>query len=544
MSRPFPLQSQFTGMRRDFPRNRMPPGSVWDLVNMLPGIGAPVRERGPWIAHSGSTSSVTANGTYIQGGVYATFSPTAGPNRVNVAIDENGNVFTCSDAGALSRIGSVGYTSLDQNPVFMGGVAATAATAVYTGLVIIPQGSAAVPQKYNGTALTALNGSPPQALFAGVYKDYLVLGNGTAGGTTYPNRVWFSPPGDPDCATSGSVTAWDTTDSWIDFNDSVFGFGATPNALIVFHRTGISRIRGSVAPPEQDMVVDHNWHRINLLDPFSIVEHEGFVYWCSGEGVFRTDGVTVEDLTLKGGMKDYWGDLVQFGTKTPSTWSIAAGILRNHLFIQIVSGAFSLEVDGFLVNLDQHSWARTNNLRATTFWTGLVYQAEELFFGSRVDPGSGIYNSRKCIASASTVFDPQTADDPGGDFAQDAATSVFTSALETPFYELGRPGLKRLKRLFVGYDMKPTLTITPDATVAYATEPGDEIDEDDYTSIGTLSDTSSVTAASLQAYERVAFDVNQRVPGISFRFSRETKAGDFAIHDLGLEVHHQEESKR
>lgn len=528
----------------------MPPNSVWDLLNYLPGLGAPLRERGPFIDGSGVLNN------YVQAGVWCAFAPTSGPNRVNVAITETGTVYKVTDGGVATSSGTLGYTALDQPPVFMGGVAASAATAVYTGLVIVPQGSSAAPQKFDGTSLTALNGSPPRTLFAGVYKDYLLLGNGTlsGGGTEYPNRVWFSPPGDPDCAVSGSVTAWDTTDSWVDFNDSVFGFGSTPNALIVFHRTGISRVRGNVAPPETDFVIDHHWHKTDLLSPFSIVEDGGYVYWCSTDGVFRTDGVSVEDLTLKGGMLRYWKDMVA-GSVAPSSWRVSAGLTRGHLFIQVLepgraAGALGtnseFSVDGFIVNLNEHSWARLNNFQATCFWSGQVSQADELFFGSKKDPTSGVYNSRKRVFRASPVFIPTNTDHSDGtDSDYVASEATYSSILETAFFDLGRPGLKRMKRGFFGYDLKRVVnSASVSAEVGYLTEPSDLAVAGDYTSIGNLAETSAVTGTTIGAYARKALALNTRASGVALRISRTASNGDLSIHDLGLEVHFQEESKR
>ena len=224
-------------MKRDSPRNNMPPASLWNAIDVIINYGAPLRQRGGWIYHSQDISSVTAgSATQIKAGVYATFATSAGGSTSkNLVIDEDGRLYDATTASSASNIGAA--LTVLQNPIFHGGTAASAATAVYTGLVIIPDGTgAAVPKKYDGTTLTNLGGTPPKARYATVYKDYTVLGNGTVGSTYYPNRIWFSPEGDPDCAVS-SVTAYDTTDSWIDFSLAVKGFGSTRNALLVFHES-------------------------------------------------------------------------------------------------------------------------------------------------------------------------------------------------------------------------------------------------------------------------------------------------------------------
>ena len=98
-----------------------------------------------WAHASASVSAVTATATYMKGGIYATFSPTAGPLPTNLALDEDGKLYSIAEAGTVTQIGTA--VTVRQNPVFHGGVAASAAAAVYTGLVIIPDGTgAAVPR--------------------------------------------------------------------------------------------------------------------------------------------------------------------------------------------------------------------------------------------------------------------------------------------------------------------------------------------------------------------------------------------------------------
>lgn len=48
------------GMRRDFPRNDMPPNTAWNAVDLVANYGAPLRQRGAWKYHSQDIASVTA----------------------------------------------------------------------------------------------------------------------------------------------------------------------------------------------------------------------------------------------------------------------------------------------------------------------------------------------------------------------------------------------------------------------------------------------------------------------------------------------------
>jgi hypothetical protein len=226
----------------------LPANSVWNLVDGIPQYVAGVRQRGGWTQDSQSLSAAsTSTTTYVAGGVYATFSISGAATTKNLALDEDGRLFNVTTAASATSIGAA--RAIRQNPVFHGGVALSGSSEL-TGLVIIPDATgASVPMVYNGTSLTGMSGTPPKAKYAAIYKDYTVLGNGTVSSTLYPNRIWFSAEGDPD-------NTWDTTDSWIDFSLPVTGFGPTRNAMLVFSDTQVARVRGSIPPPDEDMVVD------------------------------------------------------------------------------------------------------------------------------------------------------------------------------------------------------------------------------------------------------------------------------------------------
>lgn len=515
MSRPTPLQNQYTaGMRRDVSRNRMPQNSAWTLKDIILEYGAPARERAGWEHASPSITAVTASASYIKGGIYATFSPTGGAVSKNLALDEDGRlyVFTASGATAIGLANDV-----LQNPVFHGGAAASAATAVYTGLVIIPDAQgAAVPKKYDGSTLSDLNGSPPKARYATIYKDYTVLASGTVGTTEYPNRVWFSPPGDPDCFGTAGSTAWDTTNSWIDFTQPVKGLAATKNSIFVFGDNQLARVNGSVPPPDADMTVDDPWLKVGLLDPMSITVYQDVVYWCAPEGVFRSDGVYLDDITGKGGMLRYWLDLVAVAD---SSYTFATGVIRNKLVISVLNG--STFVDAFLVDLQDYTWVRIGNLDATSFWDGITdaHRSDDTFFGRREAAFVGRLNS---IFSA--VGSSANKNDGDG--------TAVASVVETPFYEVGRPGLKTIKSIIVGYNLVDFGSDNPTVSVYMVETP--EAPDSDYTVVGSLAETT--------AYDRARLDIGGRYWGIGLKFAR-SGAGDFQGYDISAEVSYQEENK-
>ena len=512
MARLLPLQNQFNqGMKRDTSRNRMNPNSCWNAVDLIMDYDAPIRERSGWVHASASVSAVTGTASYIRGGTFAVFSPTAGEVQRNLAVDEDGLMYRIATDGTVTLIGTARI--LKQNPVFHGGTAASAATAVYTGLVIIPDGTGSVaPRKYDGTTLSDLGGSPPAAKYAAVYADYTVLASGKVGGIEYPNRIWFSPAGDPDAGFSGSQTAWDTTDSWIDFSLPIKGIAGTKNALLVFHSDRLSRVRGQTPPPDEDMVVDDPFQRVGLLDAFSITQDEDLVYWCAPEGVFRSDGVSLDNITLKGGMLRYWLDLAADST---TAYTYATGVHRGNLFISVMNGATL--IDAFMVNLSNYAWSRISNFDVISMWDGLYNQGDEEYFARR---------NQAFVGRCETMFEVGTAA-----YKADANGTAVMSVLETPFYELGRPGFKVLKALWAGYSLEDYASDNPTIAVSYVTTPEDS----SYTALGTLLERA--------AYDRQRIQIGGRGHGIALKFAK-SAAGDFRGYDLALEATFLEETKR
>lgn len=512
MARTLGLQNTWhAGMKRDVARDRMPTGSLWNAVDVIASYGAPLRERAGWTHHASAASAVTGTASYIRAGMYATFSNSAGgETSKNLALDEDGHLFNVTSAGSCANVGAAVQAA--QNPVFHGGAAASAATAVFTGLAILPDGTGtAVPKKYDGTTLSDLGGTPPKARYATVYKDYTVLGNGTVGSTYYPNRIWFSQPGDPDCAVS-SATAWDTTDSWIDMSNAVKGLWSTRNALLVFHEASTTRIRGSIPPPDEDMIVDDGLFDVGLLDPFSVAAHHDNVVWAAPEGLFRTDGAILDDLTRRGGMLRYWLDLMADAT---STWTISGGVQRDTYFMCVMDG--TTFKDAFAIDLLSLSWTRMSNVDAVAMWGGKLNEADELYWGRRGDTR---------VARMDSIF--QVGD---SSFKNDGDGDAVAAVVETPYYALGGTGAKRLRRVFLTELVQDFASDNPTCAVSYALTPE------------AVSYTAAATATESTAMQRVAFDVRKATLGVAFKLVR-ANAGDFALHALEAEAWEYEPTRR
>ena len=239
MSNIIELQSNFRlGMRRDFPRNQMPDGALWNLQNAIPDLGsngAPLRMRGGWSYASGSTSvGVPVSVIHIShdaGGFQA--RPFAVHSSCNQVYSTDGN-----SATSLSSIGATGTAHID-NPLFFGGFWVQSAS---TG--------AAQPNKMDGDGtITALDTSSPSpsCRYQTVYKNRMVQANDTS---STPNAraeriCFFSADANP-----GS---WDRTNGYVELPDVILGIFGCKNALLAFGRNRIFRIRGTVPPPGSDM---------------------------------------------------------------------------------------------------------------------------------------------------------------------------------------------------------------------------------------------------------------------------------------------------
>jgi hypothetical protein len=140
-----------------------------------------------------------------------------------------------------------------------------------------------------------------------------------------------------------------------------------------------------------------------------------------------------------------------------------------------------------------------------------------LYFGRRIQPYVGRLETMFQVGTSAYKLD-------GNGVAP-------ASVLETPFYELVRPGLKVLKALYAGYSLADYASDDPNIAVSYITTP----DATSYTSLTTLPEQA--------VYDRQRIQIGGRGHGIGLKFAR-SGAGDFRGYDLALEAVLLEESKR
>lgn len=481
MANPAVLQDNFSqGMKRDFPREQLPPGSVWNLVDLIPQtLGAPLRKRGGYSYASNDISAVTATASYATSVKYCEFAAAA----KLVIHDEDGRLYTATP-GSLT-VTDVGASLVPaQNPTF------------YRNKAIITDGANA-PKSYDGTTLAALGATAPVAFYSTSYHDFGVLARTTAN----PNRVFFSDAGDP--------TVWDTTNSYIDANYAVTALAPLQSALLVFSKGHIERIRGSIPPPDTDMVRETLFD-VGVVDPWSVTVADDMCVFANPQGVYLTDGASLLDLTEKGGIKKYWQDTLASYT---SSYRLAGGRWRGHYVVTIMNG--STFVDCLICHIESRRWFRFNNIKASSY-TSAPGVAEELYFGLRSAPRVGSFSS---------TFSPTSS------VKADADTTSIIPVIETAFFK-GSDGPKSWKWAYLTYDLRDAASDNPTITISYAVTPE--------TSIYTVP---TPTLAETTALDRGRIPLRFNAEGVAFKITQQHNSSDTRIYSLAVDVHAREQSR-
>lgn len=501
MANPSVLQRDFLRMARDMARNQLPQGAVWNMVDWLPRYDAPLRGRGGW-ANAALIIDEEPAAVQVVAGIDAPFVNI--PSQ-NLAVSDTGHLykFVSEVVNTFPVLGTVYAAGTPlQNPVF------------HDQYVIFPSANGTTPpNRYNGSVVAPLGGSPPAGRYATVWNDYTLLASTVAN----PNRLYFSAPSDPNAT-------WDTSQSFWDFSRPIKGLATLRNAILVFHDDAISRLRGDTPPPGGDLEADDPAFLVGTVDARSISLHADWCYFASTEGFFRTDGVSIEDLTRRGDISTFWTDWMTLAGTSGSTlgFTISSGVLNNILFTSVCFDGLFL--NGFMCNLRDYSWSQISNVDAVTMWSSVTL-FDEIFFGRG---GQGV------VGRLSPIFNPgsdtQYRDDGNGERVE--------PLLETAFYE-GEPGEKSWKKCYVGYELRdmglPDSPDDPLFEISAKEEPAEEFD--------TLHDYRQFALfPQHNGYRRSRFELHFSSEGIAFKF-RQVGRGDLRLYGLEAEVHPRERSR-
>ena len=499
------LESGWDGFSSDRARDQLPKGVAYRLRDYLPNLESPSRKRGGWKFASTDLGLISSS-TYLTGmGWYQRPDITTDDHLVVVA--DNGKVYSVKtyDGTGGTSIGSVNsVVPTKSNPIYT----------TWGDLLIFPgeRASGKTMHKYywNGSAyaLTSVAADATYALGSS-WGNVTVL----AGNYALPKRVHFS-------IDSGYTVP---TNQWWDMPGNVVGLASIPNVVIVFGNEDTWGLIGSQIPPGGDMQERVLFGGVGCMDPRSIVQSSSYVIWASQTGIYKTDGTAPIDLTYNGGLgiQNFWRDLVA-GFKYGDNWSAAAGQYGNRYVISIHDSAGSLQ-GTLMYDLDRQRWYELTNFEASCYahkpgsaGTSTATGEEELFFGLR---------TASRAAKVSPIWTPSSTNAEDGD-GMDVLPEV-----ETGYYRLGLTQPKRVRRVWLGYDMRGDNG--PEMEVAWTGTPDSQV----YTPSPDL-------LPSTTSHQRLPAEIRDKVLGVAFKLRQTAPSDDTRIYTFEGDGHAFEEFRR
>lgn len=494
------------GFQSDVSRDELPPNAAFRLRDFMPQIEAAIRKRGGW-THATRDLGIAGGATRGSGVGWSLF-----PNDPHlISVDEVGRVYrtTVFDGTNATLIGSTHGEPLTHRPFWH-----------KDRMIVLPQlgGAAANVYKYYDTGslsytTAALGGTPPQARVGLSWGDYLLLANGYVGGTLYANRIWNSAVGNPDSWTPG-------TNFW-DMPDEIVVMAKMRQFILVWGYGSTWMITGDTPPDGGNWATRDLFRQTGCMDGRTLVLYRDYAIWANNQGVFKSDGVTLTDLTKVGGISLYWRSLIS-SFNFQKGWSAAAGLDRGEYTISIFNASGTL-VTTLKCDIERQTWHEFTNVPAAMYaertsgpGTATADGSEELFFAHRTLPRAEYMSS--CWT-------------PAMGNANDADGTAVLPSLETPFYKQGSAIIKRARRLYVSYDLR-TGGGSPYLTVSKITSPED-----------TNYVACTPTLATTTKFDRKAVEVRRKALGFGFKIAQTGASADTRIGELEFEGHPEEPSK-
>lgn len=451
---------------------------------MVPNIGARLRERGGWANASDSITATVATASYIIAGAYVPYSA----GNTQVAIDEDGNLVKVASDTTVTNVGAANVVST--NPVF------------HRDMLILPGSTVKKVTNSAGTlTIASLAGSPPASTYAEVFNDRTLLARHTSTVAQY-RRLWFSDPGDPE--------GWDTVNTYWDFTHPITGLASMRTAILVFHESYTSRLRGSTPPPGGDLIADDPLWSVGCSDARSIGFWKDQIIFASPGGLHITDGAGYDNLTRLCGFQNYWLD--QLASYSSASWTIAGGVIRDHYIFSVMNGS-SLVLAG-MIDLRRLAFWPLTNLKARSMWVAQT-STDELYIGRR---------DAARLGKLSPMFSPSST------YKNDGDGTAVAGTIETGYFR-GSPGQKSWKRVYVTDKLEDYATDNPTIQISYAVTP----EASSYTNL-------SGTLAENTAEDRRRQTLGFAADGIALKITR-ANAGDWRLAQLEAEVHPRESSR-
>lgn len=466
MGQTLPLSRNFDqGFVSDVARDELGPAQAYRMRDWIPQLDAPLRKRGGWSNGSPDLSSLGGTAASVAS---LGFLPFAADGHA-VAISNAGSVYQLKrfDGAGGALVTDTGDTSIIPSwPVFWHHTGTKSYGIVLPGLAQAGK----VPKKYYDTTgagayqAQPLGGTPPLARFGYSWGDYLVLGNyyDPSSPTTLLNyRLAFSAVGNPD-----SYTLTGASGSTFDFPEEIIAGLPLLNTTLIFGYNTVYTLTGDTPPPGGNLARKPLFQKNGTFDGRTVAPWREYAIWANASGVFSSDGATFTDLTEAGGISNYYRSLVS-GFAFSQGWSAVGSILYDRYVLTLRNAAGAL-ITTLVCDLNRKVWTEWTNIPAANFaqrpagpGTALFGGGEELFAAHLGLPR---------IITLSGLFSPVLAN------AADADGAAVLPSLETPFYNMGFSGQKRIRNLYVAYDIRtaggsPVLrasaVTTPESGAAY-----------------------------------------------------------------------------
>lgn len=485
MSRTAVLQDSYAlGERSDSPRVRIPKAGAYRVYDFIPqSIGARLRKRGGWrTPHSGVMA-----GTSMLNVTYWGF-----PSGAQiVAQSATGQVYRVVDGGGLTEIGPGPGTEPgggSTNPV----ARKSRRPAIWRDNIVFFDRTQN-PCYYDGSGWHTM--VAPHGDMGATWREYFVIPIGT--------RLFFSPPGDP-------FSTWDTTNSYIDAPQAIYAVAPMRTSILAFGRSRTHRFRGTTPPSQYslgDMVSEPLWP-LGCADMRSIVYHGDQLIFANAQGIWLTDGTTLENLAEGGGILRSW--LSQLAGYEPTSWIIACGLMGGLLFVSVYNA--SGPVAGWMCNLERRSWVRTRNIYSSSFATNSD-AGEEMYFGR--------FDSAR-LGALGSIMHPDASNMADGD-----GDPVLPS-IETANFQ-DRPGFKRWIELFVNYELEGSATTLD---VGFAVDP---FAQSSYVPLGSLE--------PIPVRGKRSLPIRHDGEGVQFRIAQTGPSANTIIYELEAALYPQEQSR-
>jgi hypothetical protein len=514
MGAPTSILKNLKGFARDYPRDRMPEGLAWDIVDYVPTLlDAQATARGGW-KYASQALPLT-----IDGGIYAPYK-----TGDRLFVISNAHLYEVSRTSPYAVTDRGLVVPVDQNPVFAG------------QQVLIPDGSmASAPKIITAAAppaaptIAAAGANAPTGQYASVYKQRFMV----SGGPGFEERVYFSKALD-------AVTAWDVS-SWWGTSLPLTGLGALRAVILLFHAGSVERIRGSAPPdstatnPAGDFVLENLFDRAGCGDARSIAYWNDNCIFADERGCHMTDGAIVRNLISQGGLVIFWRALFR------DRISLAACTYLDYYIITIVRS------DGTAVtlicDLNRRAWFRFTNIKASCYIRSI---------GTQEEAWAGNTTAKRLISMAETFF-------PSGlTTRQDEDGTPVLPVLETAWERLSEEGRKRVRFIYASYDVRAGTGVTAnDWRHVNGYDPREEEAEPFVGDVNHMVELSYMTtvsgdpakyvvAGALPAtteYSRKRLPVGRHPYGLALRVRGLAGADLNNIFDLGIEAASEERSR-